>query len=79
MPMLKRKSDFFTTDEGVEIEAELRKMAADQSYKTESSYSVNSTDNQITFVDRHKNYLMQHQNLDPRHYLSNLKLMTKIR
>lgn len=79
MPTVKRKTDFFTTQEGAEIEAELRRMAADSNYKTDPSYSANADDHLISFVEKHKHYLMQHQSLDPRHYLSNLKLMTKIR
>jgi hypothetical protein len=82
MPTLKRKTDFFATEEGIQIEAELRKMAADGCYKTESSYSANAADypdNLIPFVDKHMNYLMQHQNLNPQHYLANLRLMCKIR
>lgn len=82
MPTIKKKSDFFESQEGIEIERALREMDADSSFSTESSYSANSIaypDNLIPFVDKHMNYLKQHQNVNPRHYLSNLRLMTKIK
>jgi hypothetical protein len=82
MPTIKKKSDFFDTQEGIEVEQALRAMAADSAFSTESSYSANSVtypDNLIPFVDKHMNYLKQHQNVNPRHYLSNLRLMTKIK
>jgi hypothetical protein len=82
MPTHKRKSDFFETDEGVEVEQALRKMAIDLQYNTASSYSANSEqypDNLIPFVEKHKAYLRNHPTTDPWHYLSNLRLMTRFR
>ena len=57
-------------------------MSANDAFKTEASYSANAIvypDNLIPFVDKHMNYLKQHQNINPEHYLSNLRLMTKIK
>lgn len=82
MPTLKKKSDFFETQEGIEVEKALRAMVEDSAFSTESSYSANAViypNNLISFVDKHMNYLKQHQNVNPTHYLSNLRLMTKIK
>lgn len=82
MPTHKRKSDFFETDEGIEVEQALRKMAIDLQYNTTSSYSANSEqypDNLIPFVEKHMAYLRNHPATDPWHYLSNLRLITRFR
>lgn len=82
MPNVKKKPGFLETAEGVEIEQALKRMALDSAYMTESSYSANSTlypDNLISFVDKHLNYLRTHPAIDPRHYVSNLRLMTRLR
>ena len=60
------------------VNIELEAMAASSEYNTESSYSPSSTE-RITFVDKHMKYLSTHQKVDYRHYISNLKLMTKIK
>ena len=82
MPTLKKKSDFFETAEGIQVENDLRAMDADTAFSTKASYSANAAvypDNLIPFVDKHMNYLKQHQNVNPVHYISNLRLMTKIK
>jgi hypothetical protein len=82
MATYKRKSDFFESEEGIEIEQKLRLMAQDATYHTGSSYSANSTlypDNLIPFVDKHMSYLRNHPTTDPQHYLSNLRLITRKR
>jgi len=78
----KRKSDFFETQEGVEITQQLVAMSTSKLYNTESSYSTNSKqypDNQIPFVNRHVEYLRTHPTIDPQQYISNLQLMTRVR
>ena len=61
-----------------EVYKELQAMAESPAYKTESSYSPSSIE-RTSFVDKHMKYLSMHQKLDYRHYISNLKLMTKVR
>lgn len=56
----------------------LEEMVASPDYHTESSYSPTS-DERVSFIDKHVRYLSTHRNVDYHHYLSNLKLMTKIR
>lgn len=74
------KQDFFETEDGVEIERILRRMATDETYHTKSSYSANGEqypDHQISFVEKHKRYLRTHPTTNPRHYIANLRLMTR--
>ncbi len=82
MPIYKKKSDFFETEEGIEFEKTLVVMAKDSSYNTGPSYSANSElypNNLIPFVNKHMDYLRNHPTTDPQHYLANLRLMTRIR
>lgn len=82
MTTYKKKTNFFETDEGVEIEQQLKDMAVNTLYNTESGYSANTNlypDNVMSFVDKHKSYLVNHPNTDPNHYISNLRLMTRLK
>lgn len=82
MPTLKRTVKFFESEEGLEIEKLLQNMAADMAFNTQSSYSANSTlhpDNLISFVEKHMNYLNLHPAINPREYIANLRLMTRLR
>jgi len=77
-----KKVKFIESEEGIEIARILEQMASDDTYNTESSYSANSElypDNLIPFVDKHMNYLSSHPTTDPRHYMSNLRLMTRVK
>lgn len=78
----KRKSTFFDEEEGLKIKQALVEMATNVNYNTESSYSANALlypDHLIPFVEKHINYLLTHPSTDPQHYISNLRLMTRIR
>lgn len=82
MPTAKKRVNFFESEEGLEIERTLRGMALDAAYNTDASYSANSSlypDNLIPFVAKHMSYLNAHPSTDPQHYISNLRLMTKVR
>lgn len=82
MPTYKKKTDFFETEEGKEFIENLHSMDADTKYNTDPSFSVNSElypDNLMPFVDKHINYVRSHPSTDPRHYLANLRLMTRLR
>ena len=69
---------YLKTDAAKNVCKELEAMVANPNYRTESSYSP-SSEERITFVNKHVRYLSMHQKLDHQQYLSNLKLMTKIR
>ncbi len=82
MAKFKRRSDFLDSEQFRDIRQKLQQMAADTTYNTVSSYSANSMqypDNLMPFVDKHINYLIAHPNLDSTKYISNLRLMTRIK
>ena len=82
MSTVKKRVNFFESEEGLEIEHTLRQMALDMAYNTDSSYSANIEmypDNLIPFVAKHMSYLNAHPSTDPQHYISNLRLMTRVR
>lgn len=82
MATTNKKVNLFDTEEGVAIKKALELMVADKAYNTESTYtadSVNYADNVLPFVDKHMKYLLSHPSLNPRQYLANLRLITRIR
>lgn len=65
-----------------EISDALDAMENDSSYNTTSAYSANIErypDNIMPFKDKHLTYIKSHKITNPNQYISNLKLMTKIR
>jgi hypothetical protein len=82
MSTFKKRINFPESEEGIRTKQELRLMVTDMSYTTESGYNANVLlypDNDISFVDKHMRYLSEHQNVNPQQYLSNLRLMTRVR
>lgn len=81
MSVSKQKADFLQSPAAAKFKEELLKMAASSKYNTCSSY-VRSTpehpDNQISFAEKHLQYIANHPDTDPAHYLANLKLKTRI-
>jgi hypothetical protein len=80
MTAVKRRVDFYESEEGVAIQEELKLIAANVAYNTVASYSADSNlypDNLIPFVDKHMRYLCNHPTIDPQQYLSNLRLITR--
>jgi hypothetical protein len=77
----KKKTNFFETEEGVAFVEVLKRMTTDEAYNTGPSFSANTElypDHLIPFVNKHVNYLRNHPSTDPQHYLSNLRLMTRV-
>lgn len=77
-----KKVNFYNTEIGVEILGELNKMAKDRHYNTKSTYSANTEvypNNRIPFTDKHMRFLNTNPNISPYQYLSNLRLMTRIK
>jgi hypothetical protein len=82
MPTLKRRTDFYTSPEGVDTKRLLESMVANDIYNTDPTYTANTLlypDNIIPFIDKHMQYLLNHPTIDPRNYISNLRLMTRLR
>ena len=68
---------FLDSDEAEDLREALKLMVTDKSYNTEVTYSAGSG-HTIEFVEKHMKYLSDHPKLNPDHYLSNLRLMTRL-
>ena len=68
---------FLDSDEAKEIRVILEEMMTDANFNTKSMYS-SAAGGDVLFVDKHMEYLSQHTTLNVSHYLSNLRLMTRI-
>lgn len=71
-----------STEEEAEILVVLRAMEEDTAYNTPARYSSNTAlypNNSITFSAQHLTYMRRFPDLDPRQYIQNLKLITRIR
>ena len=82
MPSAKQKIDFLESEDGTWAKRVLISMVTDDAYNTKPIYSSNSElypDNLMPFVDRHMEYLGSHLDISPQQYLSNLRLMTRIK
>lgn len=69
---------FLVSKEAETIRETLEAMMDDPEFNTTSLYSSAAGEKQL-FVDKHLRYLSLHTNLNADHYLSNLRLMTRIR
>jgi hypothetical protein len=82
MPTIYTKRDFKNSEEGIATLKALRSILADDTYITETSYTTNGEiypDHVMPFLDKHMNYLQNHPAVNPQYYLSNLRLMLKVR
>ncbi len=72
------RQEFLETSAGVHAKRELQHMVTSSSYDTGGSQDplVGLT---LTFVERHLNYLMRHPYVSTEAYLSNLRIMTKVK
>jgi pyrroloquinoline quinone (PQQ) biosynthesis protein C len=76
------KVKFAESEQGVAAEKTLRALEEDAGYTTATCYSSHTEqypDNRMPFVDKHMTYLSNHPATDVQHYLSNLRLMTRVR
>lgn len=70
----------FSTISEAEVLTVLTEMENDKQYNTESRYTADTVkypNNQITFSEKHIEYLRKFPYIDPRQYIINLKLITK--
>ena len=77
MATTKKRQDFLTSEEGLSCQAILEKMETDKGFHTESSFTVDVDqfpDNQMPFVTTHMTYLAKHADVNPQHYISNLRI-----
>ena len=65
-----------------DVRDKLKQMEQDPLCNTNSSYSANALlypDHSISFTEKHIAYLLNHPQVDHAQYLSNLRLMIKVR
>lgn len=82
MPSANIKSRMKNYLQEEEVVTQLQAMADDLSYRTVPGHSIDTDaypDNQVPFINVHLRYLSKHPHVDPANYLSNLRLMLKIR
>ena len=82
MQTASKRTGFYDSQEAKDIRVTLQSMVENATYNTPASYTADSfkyPDSQMPFADKHINYLYAHPNLDVNMYLSNLRLMTRIR
>lgn len=82
MPTVPKKNNILNSLEGQKIRDELALLEADPAYRTETSFTANGVDypdHVMPFVEKHMLYLSKHAELNPQHYLANLRLKIKIR
>lgn len=81
MPRSKKQLEYLNSQEAYEIKQKLKKIALDDTYNTQPTFSADSNqypDNLMPFVDKHMNYLLMHPSTNPEQYLSNLRLKTRM-
>lgn len=74
-----RAQEFLLSDEGKAVYLELLKMVEDLDYNTVSTFSPSAEDGTLLFIDKHMGYLCSHLSVNSMQYLSNLRLITKVR
>lgn len=68
---------FLDSEEAASVRQALQSMVDDPCFNTELPYTANP-ENTRSFVEKHMTYLSLHPKLNSQHYLSNLRLMTRI-
>lgn len=72
----------YHSEEGAAIRQLLCDMELDKTYRTDPTHTANIAaypDMKKPFVESHLDYLTKHSEVEPAHYLSNLRLMLRIR
>ncbi len=71
------KAQFLASEDAQTVRLELERMMESAQYSTHTFYTP--ADATQSFVDKHLHYLSEHPKLKATEYLSNLRLMTKVR
>lgn len=72
------QQEFLKTPAGAQAKRDLRHMVISQIYDTSGTYDPQKGRGQI-FVQRHLEYLIKHPYVSTSAYLSNLRVMTKVK
>lgn len=78
MSSLVSRQQFLKSEEAETLRKELQNMVKDPNYNTYVRYSLVTT-NGSQFVNKHMAYMANHLQMNHRQYVSNIKLMTKLR
>ena len=70
--------EYLKTETGIRAEAELKRMAQSLAFETTELFN-SRVDSDLSFIDRHIKYLVNHPNVKATNYLMNLKVMTKVK
>jgi hypothetical protein len=73
-----KQKEFLDSDIAAEARKELKRMDGDPLYNTRSLFTP-MQNQALSFVDRHMKYLSEHPKLNPTQYLTNLRLMTRLK
>ena len=74
-----RAQAFLSSEAGQAIYDELLSMVDDENYNTTSTFSPSAENGSLLFIDKHMNYLCGHLDVNANQYISNLRLITKVR
>ena len=80
MSTYKKREEFALSEEGNWSRQALINMVEDDAFVTKSTFSPDALrfpDNSIPFVTTHMDYLTKHPDVNPHHYISNLRLMSR--
>lgn len=80
MTIARQEIEFRASDEGKWCQRILIEMEKDPAYYTKTSFTSDAEqfpDHQMPFVTTHMNYLVKHRDVNPRHYISNLRLRSR--
>lgn len=80
MAVSKKEIEFTTSDVGEWCRQTLANIEYDQAYFSEPSFTSDTEqfpDNLMPFTMTHMNYLAKHPEVNPKHYISNLRLRSR--
>ncbi len=78
MNTLISRQQFLQSEKATALRTELEDMVKDPGYNTHVRYSLVTVDGS-QFVNKHMTYMANHLQMDHKQYVSNIKLMTKLR
>jgi len=73
-----KQQTFLDSEVAAVARKELKRMEADPLFNTRSLFTP-MQNQALSFVDRHMKYLSEHPKLNPSQYLTNLRLMTRLK
>ena len=78
MPNIRSNQPFLRTEKATELRTELESMVKNPLYNTRL-YTMLTDASGDRFIEKHMHYMSTHPTIDHWQYISNIKLMTKLR